>query len=346
MTTVSPRPRPWLPRSPLPPSRVAPALALLFAGALAACAPDAPAPGAGAPETSMTPPPFAATNVIYSYQDLDRAWGFYTRVLGLETVADHGSVKVLRVAAASYLTLVDASVAPHPPDAPKTATLALVTEEVEGWWTYLAARGVPMRHQLSEVDPARAHNGFVAVDPEGYLLEFERFNPHEENTELLPRLAAWEALGPTPEVHTTRPAELRIQATVLWLYYHDIEGALAWYEDALDTRLLVDQGWAKVVPASATGYLGFVEGTRGLHQATEEKAVTVSFITHDVEIWLARMRARPDFPLRTPEMAGEVGRSRSFAGYDPEGYLLEWSTILPSEENRAFVTQLGGLAPG
>ena len=320
-----------------------PVLALLLAAGAVGCAPDTPPPD-GAPETPMAAPAITATHAYYSYQDVDGAWDFYTRVLGLETVADYGFAKVLRVAAASYLTLVDASHAVHPPDAPKTATLALVTEEVEGWWTYLSAQGVAMRHELGTVDLTRAHNGFVAVDPEGYLLEFERFNLHEENTELLPRLAATEPLGPAPGVATARPPELRIQATVLWLYYHDIESALAWYENALVTRLLVDQGWAKVVPASATGYLGFVDGTRGLHQATEEKAVTVSFITADVDGWFARMRTRADFPLRTPEITDEGGRVRTFVGYDPEGYVLEWNTFLPSEENRTLLASLGGTA--
>jgi catechol 2,3-dioxygenase-like lactoylglutathione lyase family enzyme len=171
-----------------------------------------------------------------------------------------------------------------------------------------------MRAPLGEVDLGRAHNGFVAVDPEGYLLEFERFNPHEENTELLPRLGAVEPLGPAPGVETSRPRDLRVQATVFWLYYHDIDAALAWYEDVLGTRLLVDQGWAKVVPVSATGYLGFVDGTRGLHQATEEKAVTVSFFTHDVDGWFDVLKSRPDFPSGHPRsQAWRTGSGPSWA---------------------------------
>ena len=220
--------------------------------ALAACTRDEPSP-APATEAAMTLPAIAATNAFYYYRDLDSAWQFYTHVLGLETVADFGFAKILRVAPSSYLTLVDEEGGMHSADDPKSVTLAMVTEEVEGWWAYLSDKGVPMRAQLQEVDLARPYNGFVAMDPEGYLLEFERFNPHEQNTELLPRLAAVEPLGPASGVETTRPEDLRIQATVLWLYYHDIDAALAWYESVLDTKLLVDQGWAKVVPVSATG---------------------------------------------------------------------------------------------
>ena len=290
----------------------------------------------------MSAPAVQAANAFYYYRDVDAAWSFYTRVLGLETVADYGFAKILRVAASSYLTLVDASRGMHTADEPKSVTLALVTEDVEGWWSYLTDQGVAMRSDLGPVDTTRAHNGFVAVDPEGYLLEFERFNPHAENTGLLPRLAAVEALGPAPGVTTTRPADLRIQATVLWLYYRDIQAALAWSERVLGTQLLVDQGWAKVVPASPTGYLGFVDGSRGLHQATEQKGVTVAFFTHDVDGWFSALRGRPDFTLRTPEITDESGRVRTFVGYDPEGYFLEWDTFRDVEENARLLALLGG----
>ena len=65
----------------------------------------------------------------------------------------------------------------------------------------------------------RPHDGFVAIDPEGYFLEFERFNPHPENTDLLPRLAATEALFTSIG---DRPAELGVQGTVLWLYFDEL----------------------------------------------------------------------------------------------------------------------------
>ena len=52
-----------------------------------------------------------------------------------------------------------------------------------------------MRSSGFEPDPAGPHDGFVVVDPEGYYLEFERFNPHEENTELMPVLDGIEIDG-------------------------------------------------------------------------------------------------------------------------------------------------------
>ena len=292
-------------------------------------------------EAAMTTatPGVTATNAFYYYRDVEAAWDFYTGVLGFETVADYGFAKILRVAPASYLTLVDAARGMHSADEPKSVTLALVTDDPEGWWSYLTEAGVAMRADLGEVDLGRPHNGFVAVDPEGYLLEFERFNPHDENTALMPLLDGIDPLGPAV-VTTGRPSGLGIRATVLWLYYADIDAALAWYEDVLDTRLLVDQGWAKVVRASSTGFLGFVDGSRGLHQATDQKGVTVSFFTGDVDGWFDSLRGRADFPLRTPEITDESGRVRTFVGYDPEGYFLEWDTFLDVEGNEALMAYL------
>ena len=75
----------------------------------------------------------------------------------------------------------------HSAAEPKTATLALVTDEVEGWYEYLTDAGVPMH---AEFQPAtgRPHVGFVAIDPEGYFLEWDTFLDVEGNEELLRQL--------------------------------------------------------------------------------------------------------------------------------------------------------------
>jgi catechol 2,3-dioxygenase-like lactoylglutathione lyase family enzyme len=281
-------------------------------------------------------PAIQATNAFYYYTDVDAAWAFYTDVLGFETVADYGFAKILRVAAASYLTLVDAERGMHSADEPKSVTLAVVTEQVEGWYDYLVAAGVPMRAELS-VGEGRPHDGFVAIDPEGYFLEFERFNPHAENEALMPRLAAVEPLHSSVG---SRPEGLGVQATVLWLYYRDLEPNQRFYEQVLGADLLVDQGWAKVYPASSTGYIGLVDGSRGLHPATDEKGVTVSFFTDDVDAWLARVRGQR-VELRTPEVTDESGRVRVFVAYDAEGYFLEWDTFLDVPGNEELLELLG-----
>lgn len=295
---------------------------------------------AGAAAAGHRAPPILATNAFYYYDDVDAAWAFYTETLGFRTVVDYGFAKILRVAGSSYLTLVDAKEGMHSTDEPRSVTLAIVTEEVEGWYDYLNAQGVPMRADLG-ASAGSPHDGFVAVDPEGYFLEFERFNPHDENELLIPALAEGGALYAAPGVQTSRPENLGVQATVLWLYYRDLERMQRFYRDVLGRDMIVDQGWAKVYPVSSTGYIGLVDEERGLHQSTDEKSVTVSFFTDDVEGWLAYMRGREGFEFRTPELDDESGLVSVFVGYDPEGYFLEWDTFLDKEGNEDLLELLG-----
>lgn len=282
-----------------------------------------------------------AMNAFYYYADVDAAWEFYTGILGFETVADFGFAKILQVAPRSFLTLVDAERGMHSTDEPKSVTLAVVTEQVAEWYEYLTEAGVPMRAEF-DVIPGRPHDGFVAIDPEGYLLEFERFNEHDENVALLPVMARTPTLYPDAVDQAARPSHLGIQATVLWLYYDDIPGASRFYETALGLEMIVDQGWAKVYPVSSTGYVGLVDGSRGLHQATQDKAVTVSFLVDDIEAWFDRMRRTPDFEFRTEKIGDESGRVRTFVGYDVEGYYLEWDTFLDVAGNEALLETMHG----
>ena len=302
-------------------------------------------------ESTPTLPAIMATNAFYYYRDVESAWDFYARTLGFATVADYGFAKILRVGPTSYLTLVDETRGMHSSTEPKSVTLAVVTQEVEGWWEYLSEAGVEMRSSFGPEDgsPAvgRPHDGFVAIDPEGYLLEFERFNDHPQNEALLPILNRVEAIYPdgmetAPGVVTTRPAALGIQGTVLWLYYEDLEEIQAFYREALDVDILVDQGWAKVYPASPTGFLGFVDGEQGLHQATEEKGVTISFFTTGLEVWLEYMRGVQSFEFRTDGISSEGDFARTFVGYDPEGYYLEWDEFPDVEVNQALLRSLAG----
>ncbi len=284
-------------------------------------------------------PSIDATNAFYYYADVEAAWRFYTEILGLQTVADYGFAKILRVAPTSYLTLVDAERGMHSADEPKTATLALVTDEVEGWYEYLTDAGVPMR---AEFQPAtgRPHVGFVAIDPEGYFLEFERFEPHAENEQLLPALEELQPLYPDAALGSSRPPELGVRATIQWLYYLDTTAANDFYTEVLGTAPIVDQGWAWAYQASASGFLGIVDGERGLHQATDAKGVTVSLFVDDVDAWFEYMEDADGFELHTEEVGDESGRVRVFVGYDPEGYFLEWDTFLDVEGNEELLRLL------
>ncbi len=294
------------------------------------------------PETVETPAErdIIASNAFFYYADLERAVRFYEDILGLETVADYGFAKIVRVAATSYLTLVNAESGMHTADEPKTVAIALLTDELDEWYEYLKKEGISSRSEYKPVE-GRPHDGFVVEDPEGYYLEFERFNPHPENEKIMPMLDGLESVYPGPDSSARTPKNLGFKATVLWLYYKDLEAIERFYEQVMGFELAVDQGWAKVYPVSPTGFIGPVDGEKGMHSWTEKKGVTVSFITTNVDPWFDHMKTQETFELRHQEVVEEDRAGvRVFVGYDPEGYFFEFDTFMEKEESKKLLELL------
>lgn len=319
---------------------------LLLAVAIYGCAPEASDEPEAEPEPETSAPArerdIIANNAFFYYADLERAHRFYTEILGFSTVADYGFAKILRVAGTSYLILVDAEEGMHSADEPKSVALALVTDELEGWYEYLTAEGVSMRSpgKELELEEGRPHHGFVAIDPEGYYLELERFNPHPENERLMPILDAAQPLYPEEGQATKRPRALGIKATVIWMYYRNMDAIQRFYEDVLGFEQIVDQGWAKIYQTSPTGFLGPVDESRGMHRFTEDKGVTASFFTSDIDPWFEYLSRHEAFELRTEEILNESDKVRVFVGYDPENYFLEFDEFLDVEGNEELIRLL------
>ncbi|MEP7344987.1 MAG: VOC family protein, partial [Gemmatimonadaceae bacterium] len=282
-----------------------------------------------------------ASNVFLYYKDLGRATRFYQQTLGMELVADYQMASILRMTDDAYLILVDAAKGMHSADEPKSVALALVTDQLEQWHDYLTRRGIQAKHDF-QPQPGRPHDGFVIEDPEGYLLEFERFNMHPENERFVP------LLGGTSTVrapHSTVPEGLGFKATITWLYYKDLPRLQTFYEEVLGLDQVVDQGWAKVYQVSHSGFIGLVDERRGMNRSTEKKAVNVSFIIDDLDGWFAYVRKHGSFVLRGTEVSSDTEkRYRAFVGYDPEGYYMEFDTFYEHPLNRALMPYLRRLS--
>lgn len=279
-----------------------------------------------------------ANNAFFYYENLDVATRFYTETLGIRLIADYGFAKILHIAPTSYLTLVDGTKGMHTPDEPKTVALALVTNQLDEWYEYLTDLGVEMKYDYTPIE-GRPHHGFVLLDPEGYYLEFERFNEHPENRHLLPILSDGTTL-PVNIAGSNLPEGMGFKATVLWLYYQNMDAIQRFYEEVLGLTLTVDQGWAKIYQTSASGFIGPVDETRGMHSYTDKKAVTVSLLTDDLDGWFEYLRDSETFELRSQEIEAEDDRYRAFVGYDPEGYYVEFDTFRSHEANEELLESL------
>jgi catechol 2,3-dioxygenase-like lactoylglutathione lyase family enzyme len=320
------------------------ALVLVITGVLAACY----QPGRETtPVEEVRPVPFSenrkviANNSFFYYDDLEAASSFYTETLGFETVADYGFAKILRIAQTSYVTLVDAAFGMKSARSPKTVALALVTGELDEWHEYLVGENVAIKGSGLSATDGSPHDGFVVIDPEGYYLEFERFNDHPENHHFTPILDGLDSLYPPPDSATKRPPNLGIKATVLWLYSNDVDAMSRFYETVMGFGLVVDQGWAMIHQSSPSGFIGPVDGARGMHSWTEDKAVMVSFLTTDIEGWFAYLSEEEDFAMRDGEIGIESRASaRVFVGQDPDGYLIEFDEFFAAEGNEILLETL------
>lgn len=279
-----------------------------------------------------------ANLVFFYYKDLASAQDFYEKILGLEMVLDYGFAKLFRISLTTFIGLVDEQKGMHRATEPKTVTLSFVTQEIDEWYSYLKNKKVKIR---GEVNDATRHptRGFVAYDPEGYFLEFERFLDHSQNTKLLTRLSQFDPIYPPEGSDTSRPKHLGIQANIVWMYYKDLDEAQKFYRDVLGLELHADQGFAKVYSCSSTGYIGLVDEAQGLHRFSEEKAITLSFISDQIDEWYAYLSGR-GLKMRDTLSDVESIPVRAFVTYDTAGYFLEFDWFYKDDKNTKILSAL------
>ncbi len=270
-----------------------------------------------------------ATNIFLYYKDLPRAEDFYGNLLGMEKVSDYEFAKTFRISEDAFITLVDAELGRHKAEEPKTVAIALLTDQLPEWYDFLQEKEVEIKYSYKPKEN-NAHDGFVAVDPEGYLLEFETFKQHPENEKLMPQLRRYPALSTASHAH---PLELGFYGAVTWMYYEDLQEAERFYEEQIGLPLIVDQGWAKVYQASETGYIGLVDEKRGMHNYTEKKGTSIAFVVDNLDDWYAYSQKHAPFTLEREMYPGNEDRYKAFVGVDPGKYFLEFNAFLEHEDN-------------
>jgi len=275
-----------------------------------------------------------ATNVFLYYKDLAKATSFYNETLGLELLTEYDNASIIKITNSALLILVDAAKGMHSADEPKTVALALLTDQLTEWYAYLQEEGVEIKYTYKPKEGG-PHDGFVAIDPEGYLLEFELFKQHKENEAFVPYLAQNEPSKTSVNYNSKR---LSFHGAITWLYYRDMLAMQDFVENTFGLELVADQGWTKIYRATDTGFIGLVDERRGMHKFTEEKGVTVSFILEDLEGWYEYVKTNKPFELREGAFEEEPGgRYKAFVGFDPEGYFLEFDRFFDHPDNKKLM---------
>lgn len=116
-------------------------------------------------------PPFEQFVTFLHTADLAATADFYERVLSLPLARDQGICRIYKISADGYLGFCT-----HlEPTGPYGVIATLVTDDVDGWHERLKARGVEILKPPAH-NPKYAIYHFFFKDPNGYLLEIQRFD--------------------------------------------------------------------------------------------------------------------------------------------------------------------------
>jgi len=161
----------------------------------------------------------------------------------------------------------------HDRDQSKSTAIALLTDQLPQWYDHMQAKGVPVKYPYKKRDGG-PHDGFVIVDPGGYLLEFEQFKQHPENELFLAALDRCDRVE-------TKVASLNFYASITWTYHKDLLQMQKFYEETLGFQLVADQGWTKIYQTSSSGFIGLVDERRGMQNYADDKAVEIEWQLSD-----------------------------------------------------------------
>jgi catechol 2,3-dioxygenase-like lactoylglutathione lyase family enzyme len=114
---------------------------------------------------------FDQTVTFVYTDDLERSARFYGETLGLRMVLDQGACRIFAAAPNAFVGVCRRGRrAPEPGG----VILTLVTQDVDGWYDCLRARGVTFEAPPRANDAFGIYHCFLA-DPAGYLIEIQRF---------------------------------------------------------------------------------------------------------------------------------------------------------------------------
>jgi catechol 2,3-dioxygenase-like lactoylglutathione lyase family enzyme len=204
------------------------------------------------------------------YKNPEEAIAFYENILGLPK----DGTNRFRISADTGIEIHPFDTL-HPAGQPKSTAIALLTDQLPEWYAYIQSKSIPVKYPYK---PRKGgpHDGFVASDPGGYLLEFEQFKQHPENEGLMAVLAS------APRVNTT-PEGLYFFGSITWTYHQDLLKMQRYYEEILGYPLMADQGWTKIYQTSPTGFIGLVDERRGMENYADKKAVELEWRVRDLQ---------------------------------------------------------------
>ena len=204
------------------------------------------------------------------YSDLEEAIKFYEVSLGLPK-SDESKFQIGNDAFIKLHSNND----DHPVGQNKSTAIALLTDQLPGWYEFLQSKDIPIKYTYKP-KIGGPHDGFVALDPQGYLLEFEEFKQHPENELFMA------VLEHAPRINTAIDS-LKFYGSITWTYHNDVLKMQNFYEQILGFQMVADQGWTKIFQTSESGFIGLVDERRGMEDYSDEKSIEIEWGIENVE---------------------------------------------------------------
>jgi catechol 2,3-dioxygenase-like lactoylglutathione lyase family enzyme len=109
---------------------------------------------------------------LYTH-DLGASAAFYEQVMGLPLWRDQGTCRIYHVTGQSYIGICQRDDA-LPQPSRRDIIFTIVTPQVDAWYDELKSRGAVV-DKAPEVNPQYGIYHFFVRDPNGYLIEIQRF---------------------------------------------------------------------------------------------------------------------------------------------------------------------------
>jgi catechol 2,3-dioxygenase-like lactoylglutathione lyase family enzyme len=123
----------------------------------------------------MSHPSIDQQNTFLYSHNLTISAQFYEEVMGLSLWKDQGSCRIYQVASDGYLGICQASDLKRPVTGEQSNVIfTLVTQQVDEWYQWLTEKGVNIEKPPTFNKKYHIYHFFLR-DPDGYLLEIQRF---------------------------------------------------------------------------------------------------------------------------------------------------------------------------
>jgi predicted enzyme related to lactoylglutathione lyase len=123
----------------------------------------------------MTPPSVDGLLTFFYYKDMVKAGEFYEKIMGFELVQDQKWAKIFKVADNAFMGCVDGNIGYHKHDPTKPVMLTVIVDDPDAWYEHFLENSVETLNKPHD-DVELNMRIFLLHDPEGYVIEIQKFN--------------------------------------------------------------------------------------------------------------------------------------------------------------------------